>query len=84
MYLSSSLYLSKKSGFTLIELMIVMTIIIVLLGIGFFPYSYYMERARVEAAIDRVGQEWIIAHESVRNGKMTGGEHTYTYIEMKK
>jgi prepilin-type N-terminal cleavage/methylation domain-containing protein len=42
----------KTSGFTLIEMIIVMAIISILLGIGMFPYGYYMQRAYTERAAD--------------------------------
>ncbi len=62
--------LSKHHGFTLIELMLVMTIIITLLGLSFFPYSYYIQRASVTASIDTIGQSWILAHKDIRNGQL--------------
>lgn len=58
----------KTSGFTLIELVIVMTIMIILLGISMFPYGYYMQRSYTERAGDWLGQEWILAHKAVRGG----------------
>lgn len=60
----------KKTWFTLIEMMIVISIVIVLFSVSIFPYSYYMQRAYVERTIDSIGQEWVIAHKDVRNGKM--------------
>jgi prepilin-type N-terminal cleavage/methylation domain-containing protein len=60
-----SLY-HKPSGFTLIEIMIVISMIAILLSTGIFPYSYYMERARVEKTVDKISQEWIIAHQNIR------------------
>jgi prepilin-type N-terminal cleavage/methylation domain-containing protein len=56
----------KSSGFTLVEIMIVISMIAILLSIGLFPYSYYMERARVEKTVDKISQEWIIAHQNIR------------------
>lgn len=56
-----------KKGFTLIELMIVISVIVILTSIGFFPFSYYLERARVEKNIDSLSQEWLILHEDIRN-----------------
>lgn len=56
----------NSSGFTFIELIIVITIIMLLLGIGLFPYGYYMQRAYTERAADSVAQEWIMAHKAIR------------------
>lgn len=70
--MSLSLRTSGK-GFTLIEMMIVITIILSLVGLVLFPYSYYMERAYVERSIDEVGQNWILAHKEIRNGKIFSG-----------
>ncbi len=50
--------------------MIVIAIVIFLFSIAIFPYSYYMERWYVERTMDSIGQEWILAHKEVRNGKM--------------
>ncbi len=50
--------------------MIVMSIIMVLMGLVLFPYSYYMQRTYVENSIDIVGQKWILAHKDIRNGKL--------------
>jgi hypothetical protein len=47
--------------------MIVITIIVALTSIGFFPFSYYMERAKVEKNTDSLWQEWLILHEDIRN-----------------
>jgi prepilin-type N-terminal cleavage/methylation domain-containing protein len=64
---------SSHSGFTLIEMMVTITIIISLFSLVFFPYGYYMERAYTERTIDTVGQEWILAHKEIRNGKIWSG-----------
>lgn len=50
--------------------MIVLSIIMTLMGLVFFPYTYYMQRAYVENSIDIVGQKWILAHKDIRNGKI--------------
>ncbi len=47
--------------------MIVITVIVVLTGIGFFPFSYYLERAKVEKNTDSLAQEWLMLHEDIRN-----------------
>lgn len=59
----------RNQGFTLIEMMIVIAIIMTLLGLVLFPYSYYMQRAYVENSIDIIWQKWILAHKDIRNGK---------------
>ena len=58
----------KTSGFTLMEMIIVMTIIIILLGISMFPYGYYMQRSYTERASDGLWQEWVLAHKAIRGG----------------
>ncbi len=50
--------------------MIVISIVIFLASLSFFPYAYYMKRSYVERSIDTLGQEWLIAHKDVRNGKL--------------
>ncbi len=62
--------IKNTKAFTLVELMIVVSIIMTLMGLVFFPYSYYMQRAYVENSIDIVGQKWILAHKDIRNGKL--------------
>ncbi len=47
--------------------MIVMCIIMILLGIGMFPYGYYMQRAYTERAADGLAQEWVLAHKAIRS-----------------
>lgn len=51
-------------------MMIVIAIILMLLGLVFFPYNYYMQRAYVENTVDTIGQWWILAHKDIRNGKL--------------
>ena len=50
--------------------MIVVSIIVFLVSFALFPYSYYMKRSYVERTRDMFGQEWILAHKEVRNGKL--------------
>jgi prepilin-type N-terminal cleavage/methylation domain-containing protein len=59
---------TKTSGFTLVEMIIVISIIMILLGIGMFPYKYYMQRGYTERAADGIAQEWILAHKAIRSG----------------
>lgn len=60
--------IKKTSGFTLIEIIVVMTIMMILLGIWLFPYGYYMQRAYTERAADGIAQEWVLAHKAIRSG----------------
>ena len=43
---------SKHRGFTLVEIMIVISIILTLAGLSLFPYGYYMQRSYVNQSID--------------------------------
>ena len=49
--------------------MIVISIIMTLMGLVFFPYTYYMQRAYTENTVDTIAQNWILAHKDIRNGK---------------
>lgn len=57
---------NNTSGFTLVEMMIVISIIVILLGIAMFPYRYYMQRGYTERAADGIAQEWVLAHRAIR------------------
>ena len=77
-----------KSGFTLVEIMIVVAVIGILMGIGMFPYMEYMKREALSASVDTVAQEWILAHKVVRNGIVfsgaeTSGEETHARMLIK-
>lgn len=76
---------STSAGFTLVEIMIVISMIAILLSIGLFPYSYYMERARVEKTVDKISQEWIIAHQNIRGWLLHegSGSHAHMYVDMR-
>ncbi len=76
----------SSRGFTLFELMIVIAMIALLLWSSIFPYTYYMDRARVEKTIDAISQNWIIAHQDIRWGLLHQGtlSHAHIYIEMKE
>lgn len=55
--------------------MIVIAMIMILMSIGMVPYGYYMDRAQVEKTIDGITQEWVLAHNSVRNGILYDRDH---------
>ncbi|MBP9779716.1 prepilin-type N-terminal cleavage/methylation domain-containing protein [Candidatus Gracilibacteria bacterium] len=75
----------STSGFTLMEVMIVVLIIIFLFSFAIFPYSYYMKRSYVERSRDILGQEWILAHKEIRNGKLfDGDQHARTVLIFEK
>jgi prepilin-type N-terminal cleavage/methylation domain-containing protein len=75
----------RTSGFTLIEIMIVIAMIVILLGTSIFPYSYYMKRARLEKTLDAVSAEWIIAHQDIRSGKLhPSTKHASWIIDIKQ
>lgn len=65
-----SIFFSHRSGFTLIELMLVVSIIVFLISLSLFPYAYSIKRSYVEKSRDMIAQEWILAHKSVKNGKL--------------
>ena len=62
--------------------MIVIAMILILMSISLFPYSFYMDRARVEKNIDMIAQEWVLAHNDVRNGILYSGS-TYAYLSLR-
>jgi prepilin-type N-terminal cleavage/methylation domain-containing protein len=68
LYLNILTNKKAKNGFTLIEMMIVISIIVILLGIAMFPYRYYMQRWYTERAADGIAQEWVLAHRAIRWG----------------
>lgn len=75
----------NTSGFTLIELMIVISMMLILFGISLFPYNFYMDRARVENSMDIVRQEWILAHNDIKNGLLyENTNHAHAYILLEK
>ena len=76
----------STSGFTLMEMIIVITMIGILLSMGTIPYNYYMDRSRVERTIDQIAQEWVLAHNSVKNGVLTNDKshNAHLYIELEK
>lgn len=78
---------SKTSGFTLIEMIIVISIIMILLGIAMFPYGYYMQRSYTERAADGLSQEWVLAHKAIRSGlefDPIAGKHAYLVFVFEK
>ncbi len=76
----------NTSGFTLMEMIIVITIIGILMSIVTLPYNYYMDRSRVERTIDSIAQEWMLAHNNVRNGVLTVAKdhNAYLFVELEK
>jgi len=75
----------KHAGFTLVEMMIVIAIISILFTISLLPYGYYIERANLEKSTDMIGQEWILGHKDIRNGKTwTGGQNANEVFLFKK
>lgn len=69
--------------------MIVISIIVLLSSIGFFPFTYYLERARVEGNVDNLSQEWLIFHEDIRNGLLydptdSASPHAHLFVTLKK
>lgn len=58
--------------------------IMILMGITMFPYSYYMDRSRVEKESDMLSQEWILAHSDVKNGTLYDGfSHAHLYFSFR-
>jgi hypothetical protein len=78
--------LKNTSAFTLIELMIVIAMVIILVWASIFPYTYYMDRARVEKTIDAISQEWVIAHQKIRGWFLAPGttSHAHIYVDIIK
>lgn len=76
---------TSRAGFTLVEILVVIAIILALLGVGMFPYRYYIERGYVEKAADGVAQEWVLAHKSVRNGVLFDvNKHAHILMVLEK
>lgn len=48
--------MKKQSGFTLIELMIVVAIIAILAAIAIPAYTNYIKTAKVKAYVDKIGR----------------------------
>ncbi len=78
-------FIRRKWGFTLMELMIVISMMMILMSIGMIPYGIYMDRAQVEKTIDSISQEWVLAHNSVRNGILYDGiHHGILFLKLEK
>jgi prepilin-type N-terminal cleavage/methylation domain-containing protein len=67
--------MKKHSGFTLIELMVVMAIIAILATAGLTAYSSYLKKAR-DSARTQIARELMTKVEELANGgrNPTGGE----------
>ena len=50
------------------------------------PDLVKLERSRVERTIDQIAQEWVLAHNSVKNGVLTNDKshNAHLYIELEK
>lgn len=68
-------------GFTLVEIMVVIAIVIILAMFVSVPYSYYADRTRVRDAGSRIEQLWTLAHTEVKNGAVFSGS-TNTHLLM--
>ncbi len=80
-------YKHQKSWFTLIEILIVIAIIMILVGIGLFPYGYYMQRGYTERAADGLAQEWILGHKTIRSWiefDPLAGKHAHLFFVFEK
>ncbi len=62
------LSLSHSRGFTLVEILIVISIIGILMTMSLFPFKSYMDRSALRQSKDEISQEWILSHKAVRNG----------------
>jgi prepilin-type N-terminal cleavage/methylation domain-containing protein len=79
----SSYYFSmkKRSGFTLIELMVVMAIIAILATAGLTAYSNYLKKAR-DSSRALVARQILTAVENLSNGgRVPTGEALIDYLE---
>ena len=67
--------------------MIVMAIVGILMGMALLPYGEYMQRARLSNSVDTISQEWVLAHQQIRNGKEfseTEPNHASVILEFEK
>lgn len=62
------LLLHSRSGFTLLEMVIVLAIVAMLMTVGMFPYGDYLRREALTIAADTTANEWIMGHKEIRNG----------------
>ena len=51
-----TVFKSDSTGFTLLELVVVISIMMILLIFSIAPYSYYADKARVRLSVERIEQ----------------------------
>ena len=51
-----TVFKSDSTGFTLLELVVVISIMMILLEFSIAPYNYYADKARVRLSVERVEQ----------------------------
>ena len=59
---------SQKKAFTLIELIVAITIFFVMLGVTYTPYTYYMNKAKVRSAAKEISSSLYEARNMVLHG----------------
>lgn len=66
-------FVRTRSGFTLIELMVVITIIGILFAGSYLPYEYYSRLSRVRISVEKVHQTLEDAKILSQNGQLFPG-----------
>jgi prepilin-type N-terminal cleavage/methylation domain-containing protein len=62
----------KNKAFTLIELMVAITIFFVMLGAAYAPYQYYMNKAKVRNTMKEISSSLYEARNMAVNGTTSG------------